>query len=166
MHCLQDMIKRYYTLFPGMVGKSLREVYIMIRHLVVLITLSIPLISIGQSYPNLIFHKTGSHLDAQFGTRLSGVGDQNGDGYNDFLVTEYSNLNQDSATTYLFYGGDSIDNQPDYVWEGFRCQSTRNGIATRITPVMDVGKLPWRSDLATRCIFSQDVIRRNGINPI
>ncbi len=52
----------------------------------------------------------GDESDGRFGTAIAGVGDTNGDGIDDFVVTarEYDNPTLDEGRAYLFRGGSSL----------------------------------------------------------
>ena len=63
-------------------------------------------------YPPLLFHAHGTAEDP-LGMMVTGIGDQNGDGYNDILVTQGFNWTRQA---HLFLGGDSMDTEPDFTW--------------------------------------------------
>ena len=52
----------------------------------------------------------GEHSDDESGRYITGVGDVNNDGYDDFLIAAYKNddFGYNTGKAYLFYGGDSI----------------------------------------------------------
>jgi hypothetical protein len=61
----------------------------------------------------IIDHKKGNDYGQQWGDRCEGLGDINGDGYSDFLVTEFP-----THLLYLYLGGPNpFDNPPVLTWE-------------------------------------------------
>ncbi|HSQ59354.1 MAG TPA: PKD domain-containing protein [Acidobacteriota bacterium] len=56
----------------------------------------------------------------QFGKSVAGVGDVNGDGLNDLLVTAWASngIAGDAGRAYLFLGGTPMDDQPDLLLNG------------------------------------------------
>jgi len=70
--------------------------------------------------PRVIGQLTGAAPDSQeFGNQFCWVGDQNGDGYDDLLVTHDPNRRQGHPNAVKLYFGDrQIDNDPDFVFRG------------------------------------------------
>ncbi|MBK9227381.1 MAG: FG-GAP repeat protein [Ignavibacteria bacterium] len=63
---------------------------------------------------------TGEEIADFLGQSVTGVGDMNGDGYDDVLVGAYRNseTGQDAGKAYLFYGGNSMNNIADNQFSG------------------------------------------------
>ena len=59
-----------------------------------------------------LFEGVGHFPGARFGRTIAGIGDQNGDGYNDILVVAEGELR-----AYLFYGGNPMDTIPDMIFK-------------------------------------------------
>ncbi len=71
----------------------------------------------GGEYPRLLFFCKGDTIGDMFGRRLAGVGDQNGDGYDDVMIGA-GTKSAGTRRIMLYLGGDPMDTEPDYVWEG------------------------------------------------
>ncbi len=75
-------------------------------------------ISYGQFYdPETIWHRCGTEYYEHFGSKIAGVGDQNGDGIDDFMIVAPPiNGQPQTSYTYLYYGGNPPDTIPDIVF--------------------------------------------------
>lgn len=73
----------------------------------------------GGSYVDNIFDAifVGEYTQDYFGSIISGVGDVNGDGYNDIFIGS-PNYSGEKGKGYLYYGGSSVDNIADLVFTG------------------------------------------------
>lgn len=60
---------------------------------------------------------TGENTGDDFGFSVSGAGDVNGDSYKDVLIGAYGN-NSLTGSSYIFYGGSSMDNVSDITFFG------------------------------------------------
>ena len=62
--------------------------------------------------PSIIFHYPGKETPSGLGN-MAGIGDVNGDGYNDFLLGgSYDNGAEGKGKMFLYYGGKHIDTIP------------------------------------------------------
>jgi hypothetical protein len=86
--------------------------------------------STPDSLPDLIFHGEGG----LFGAAVSCAGDINGDGYDDMIIGA-ENYNNNTGRVYLYYGGSSVDNEPDLIFDG---AGTNHWFGTAIDGVGDV----------------------------
>jgi len=75
------------------------------------------------SIPDLVFH--GEREKDYFGISVSGAGDLNGDGYDDFVIGAYKydvisggDTLENVGRAYVFFGGVNIDTLPDLVLTG------------------------------------------------
>ncbi len=59
----------------------------------------------------------GEVIDENFGWSLSGAEDINGDGITDIIVGTNGSENS-IGKTYIFLGGQELDNNPDEIYEG------------------------------------------------
>lgn len=60
-----------------------------------------------------IFTYTPPYLwDMTFTNRIETIGDLNGDGYRDFIISSPYNWGDERGKVYVFYGGDSISSEP------------------------------------------------------
>ena len=58
------------------------------------------------------FEFEGEYYQEMFGTTLTGVGDVNGDGFDDFMISSSYNWYDGMGRMYLFFEGTSLDNVP------------------------------------------------------
>jgi hypothetical protein len=68
------------------------------------------------SEPEVVFTSESGHLDF-FGHAVTGIGDQNNDGYDDFLISAPNEPFVDSTISivYLYYGGSEINSSADSI---------------------------------------------------
>ncbi|HLO60921.1 MAG TPA: FG-GAP-like repeat-containing protein [Bacteroidales bacterium] len=59
----------------------------------------------------------GQTHDSQFGSKVSGAGDVNNDGYDDIMVSAYMESDI-SGAVYIYYGGNPMDANPDVIIRG------------------------------------------------
>lgn len=122
-----------------------RKNNLMIHRLLLVVVLSL-LNLFAQQIPNLvpILEVEGENEGDKLGLAVKGAGDLNGDGFDDFLV---SVGNKDS--TYLYYGGNPIDTDPDKAfYGGFKLEAGNlNGdtftdlISVELYPLFEPGRV-------------------------
>jgi hypothetical protein len=56
------------------------------------------------------------YLDEFFSGQVDPLGDVNGDGYNDFVISSPYNWSDGISRVYLYYGGEAISTEPDVVF--------------------------------------------------
>ncbi len=71
--------------------------------------------AVMDSIPDMSFSRNVA--DIQFGSSVTGAGDVNNDGYNDFLIGA-PGYDQNTGRAYLYHGGPELDNNPDIVFFG------------------------------------------------
>ncbi len=64
------------------------------------------------------FEFKGQYYAEIFGSTLTGVGDINADGFDDFIVSSSYNWYDGMGRTYLFYGGTTLISKPSIIFEG------------------------------------------------
>jgi hypothetical protein len=74
---------------------------------------------------------TGAAASDQFGGGVSGAGDVNGDGFDDFLAGAFAHDSGGSSAgrVYLYLGGSSVDNVADLVHDGFEASNYGRPVA-------------------------------------
>ena len=65
----------------------------------------------------------GPWWDSRFGFPIAGRGDLNGDGINDFVISNSQYGDYQSGALYIYLGGDDLDTIPDYIIYGTRLNS-------------------------------------------
>ena len=86
------------------------------RKLALIFVILLPLTLPAQPYVSdpdyvCIWHCSGAADSSQFGNRLVAAGDQNDDGFDDILVSNYG-----TGEVYLYHGGNPMDTIPDMVF--------------------------------------------------
>jgi len=89
------------------------------KKLVIAMLLGVFAVVYGQPYePVNIWHRCGTRYYEQFGCRIAGVGDQNGDGYEDFIIGQPGFPGEMTWNVVgLYYGGDPPDTTLDVLFE-------------------------------------------------
>jgi len=93
---------------------------------------------------------TGEAVNNYFGFSVSSAGDVNGDGFSDVIVGAYGNLSG-TGKSYLFYGGNSMDNIPDITMTG---EALNNYFGISVSSAGDVNGDG----------FSDIIVGANGLN--
>jgi len=137
-----------------------------IKHVTIIMVTLLGLNLYSQQIPNLvtILEVEGENEGDRLGMAVKGVEDLNGDGFDDFLVSVGS-----KDSTYLYYGGNPIDTDPDKAfYGGFKLEAGNlNGdtftdlISVELYPLFEPGRIFIYSgsgdiDTVTDVIISPD----------
>jgi hypothetical protein len=129
-----------------------------------LITLLVALlasITYSQPYePEHLWHRCGYRVYGWFGKDAAGIGDVNGDGCEDFIVSTETFNNPDGGYAALFYGGDPPDTTADII---FNNPYPYGFFGRQIENIGDVNNDEW-DDFTIMGGYSQDNMTRVFIN--